>query len=174
MPSPDSASQDVFRIAIVGGGIGGLFAALCIHHHHSLISGARPIHIDIYEQASAYKEIGAGVGIGINAARLVHRLGLGEKLNAIAGKRNGVWITFRRFDDGEEIVTLPVKDDEVVRQAPCARSDFLELLKNAVEERKAARLQVRKECVNVEVSTLSSASLHYTERVFTAAAGPQR
>lgn len=109
------------------------------------------MRIDVYEQASQYKEIGAGVGIGINAARLVHEIGLGDRLNAIAGHRTGIWISFRRFDNSEEILTLPVDDNQTVRQAPCARTDFLDLLKEAVEERNAATLHTKKGCLRVEV-----------------------
>ena len=63
------SNTDSFRIAIIGGGIGGLFAALSFHHHCKN-TGAN-IQIDVYEQAAQYKEIGAGVGLGINAARLI-------------------------------------------------------------------------------------------------------
>lgn len=94
-----------FRVAIIGGGIGGLFAALCIHHHCKDLQ----VKIDVYEQASEFKEIGAGVGLGVNAARLFHKLGIGEDLNALAGHRNGIWISFRRFDDGQNIVTVPLE-----------------------------------------------------------------
>lgn len=126
-----------------------MFCTLAIHHH--CIAAGVPIEIDVYEQASQYKEIGAGVGVGINAARLVHKLGIGDRLNAIAGHRTGVWITFRRFDDSADIVTVPVNDDQTVRQAPCARSDLLDLLRGAVEERGAATLHTKKACNRVEV-----------------------
>lgn len=138
-----------FRVAIVGGGIGGLFCALSIHHHCT--STNANIAIDVYEQAAQYKEIGAGVGLGINAARLLHKLGIGDKLNAIAGNRTGVWISFRRFDNSDEIVTLPVNDNNTVRQAPCARTDLLDLLRESVEERGAATLHTKKACQRVEV-----------------------
>ena len=145
MPSKDSP----FRIAIVGGGIGGLFCALSIHHHCSNV-GAK-ITVDVYEQASQYKEIGAGVGLGINAARLFHGIGIGDRLNSIAGHRTGIWITFRRYDNNEEVVTVPVNDNDKVRQAPCARTDLLDLLRETVEERDAATLHTRKACQRVEV-----------------------
>nr|OQO32600.1 hypothetical protein B0A51_00164 [Rachicladosporium sp. CCFEE 5018] len=158
-------SPQPFNIAIIGGGIGGLFAALCIHHHVSLLptSQAKNVKISVYEQSSAYREIGAGVGLGVNAARLIHKLGLGDKLNAIAGHRQGIWITFRRFDDGGEVVTVPVKDDAVVRQAPCARSDLLAILKNAVEDRNAAKLLTSKECVRIEELGRSTTRLHFSD-----------
>ncbi|KAI6841261.1 hypothetical protein KC342_g2402 [Hortaea werneckii] len=137
-----------FRIAIVGGGIGGLFCALAIHHHCS-VAQVSP-QIDVYERAAQYKEIGAGVGVGVNAARLIHKLGIGEQLNAIAGHRQGVWIRFSRFDTSESICTVPVNDNETVRQAPCARSDLLDLLLQTVKERKAATLHARKAFNRVE------------------------
>src|ERR1700744_3399083 len=114
--------QNPFRIAIVGGGIGGLFAALSIHHFCS--QGSRPITINVYEQARAYREVGAGIGVGINATRLAHNLGLGSKLNEIAGRRKNVWITFRRYDNGEEVITVPLDDIAAIRQAPVHRAEY--------------------------------------------------
>ncbi|OBT70703.1 hypothetical protein VF21_10252 [Pseudogymnoascus sp. 05NY08] len=102
-----TGQREPFTVAIIGGGIGGLFAALSVHHHCAALG----ISINVYEQTSEYKEIGAGVGvgvgvgIGINAALLIHKLGLGEAANKIAGDRNGVWLAFRRSDNGAEIVT---------------------------------------------------------------------
>ncbi|KAK7223395.1 hypothetical protein V2G26_011398, partial [Clonostachys chloroleuca] len=69
----------MFKIAIIGGGLGGLFAALSIHQHLT----SENIQVDVYEQAPEYKEIGAGVGIGPNAAALAVKLGLQEKLAKI-------------------------------------------------------------------------------------------
>lgn len=149
MPSTTDTSAP-FRIAIVGGGIGGLACALFVHHHCTSSPISPPIHIDVYEQASQYKEIGAGVGVGINAARLLHKIGIGDRLNAIAGHRTGIWISFRRFDTSEDIVTMPVNDSQTVRQAPCARTDLLDLLRETVEEREAATLHVKKHCKSVE------------------------
>ena len=85
-----SVPIEPFRIAIVGGGIGGLFTAICLNYFVK----TRPLQIDIYEQAAQYKEIGAGVGLGPNAARLFHEVGIGNDINKIAGWRNGIWITF--------------------------------------------------------------------------------
>lgn len=54
-------SPKPFSIAIAGGGIGGLCLAVALVHHNI------PIHV--YEAASAFSEIGAGVGFGPNALR---------------------------------------------------------------------------------------------------------
>jgi len=141
--------KEPFTVAIVGGGIGGLFAALSLHHHCASLG----ISINVYEQAFEYREIGAGVGIGINAARLIHKLGLGEAANRIAGDRNGIWLAFRRSDNGEEIVTVPVYDRDPIKQLPMQRSEFLDLLLDAIKDRKAATLHTNKKCRLLVVST---------------------
>lgn len=125
--------------------MGGLFCALSIFHHCK-----DKVKIEVYEQAAQYLEIGAGVGLGINGARLIHHLGLGDELNAIAGFRQGVWISFRRYDNGEEIVSVPSNDTGKVRQAPVARSDALDLFRMAVEQRGAATLHTKKRFQRVE------------------------
>ena len=58
-----------FSIAIVGGGIGGLFAA------NALL--ARGLRVAVYEQAPAIGEIGAGVYVTPNAVRHLQSVGLG-------------------------------------------------------------------------------------------------
>jgi salicylate hydroxylase len=141
--------KEPFTVAIVGGGIGGLFAALSLYHHCASLG----ISINVYEQAFEYREIGAGVGIGINAARLIHKLGLGEAANRIAGDRNGIWLAFRRSDNGEEIVTVPVHDRDPIKQLPMQRSEFLDLLLDAIKEKKAATLHTNKKCRLLVVST---------------------
>ena len=57
------------HIAIVGGGIGGLFAA------NAMIS--KGLKVSVYEQAPALGEIGAGVFLTPNAVRHLERVGLG-------------------------------------------------------------------------------------------------
>lgn len=145
-----------FRVAIIGGGIGGLFAALSLHHHCASLG----ISIDVYEQALEYKEIGAGVGIGINAARLIHKLGLGEAANSIAGDRNGIWLAFRRSDNGDEIVTVPVHDRDPIKQLPMQRSEFLDLLLDAINARNAATLHTNKKCKRLVVRSDCFLSSH--------------
>src|SRR5271169_5482502 len=58
------------KVAIVGGGIGGLFTA------NALIAEGFPV--SVYEQAPALGEVGAGVLITPNSARHLQRVGLGE------------------------------------------------------------------------------------------------
>jgi salicylate hydroxylase len=61
------------RVAIVGGGIGGLFAANALRH--------RGIHATVYEQAQVLTEIGAGVQLTPNSVRLLEAVGLGDEID---------------------------------------------------------------------------------------------
>jgi salicylate hydroxylase len=101
-----------------------------------------------------YKEIGAGVGISVNATRILHQIGVGEAVNAISGERDGVHRSNRRFDNGSEIVTIEAMDDSnnvAIRQLSVHRAEFLEVLLKAVVETRVARLHVDKRVVQVEV-----------------------
>ena len=66
-------SRRPLRVAIIGGGIGGLTAALSLRQ-----AGFKT---DLYEQAPALTHIGGGINMGPNAARVLIRLGLGEGLS---------------------------------------------------------------------------------------------
>ncbi len=65
-------STSPLRVAIVGGGIGGVAAAVALLR--------RGLDVQLYEQAPALTEVGAGVAIQPNGARMLQRLGLGEEL----------------------------------------------------------------------------------------------
>jgi salicylate hydroxylase len=82
------------RIAIVGGGIGGLTAALALR--------ARGLDVTVFEQAEILREIGAGVSIHPNAARLLRRVGLRDQLQKIGSPIAGITL---RNSQGEPITT---------------------------------------------------------------------
>src|SRR4051812_28645240 len=70
---------------VVGGGIGGLSAALAIART------GREVHL--LEQAAQFVEIGAGLQVGPNATRMMDRLGLLESLMAVSVlPRHGVML----------------------------------------------------------------------------------
>ena len=91
------------NIAIVGGGIGGLAAALALTR--------RGIEVAVYEQAPELRELGAGVQISANGTRVLHALGLKEALEKVqvlpVGKAIRLWNTgqtWKLFDLGMESV----------------------------------------------------------------------
>ncbi|MBP7660315.1 MAG: NAD(P)-binding protein, partial [Burkholderiaceae bacterium] len=68
--------MDIIRIAIVGGGIGGMAAALALQR-----SGQQVV---VYERSPQFREIGAGLIITANARRALQALGVDEALAAIS------------------------------------------------------------------------------------------
>lgn len=62
-------------IAIIGAGIGGLTAAIALRQFG--------FNVQVYEQATALGEIGAGITVGIDAGRILNALGLGQALEAL-------------------------------------------------------------------------------------------
>ena len=66
------------RIAIIGGGIGGLAAA------NALLQ--RGLNVTLYEQAAELGEVGAGVFIYPNSLRQLERMGFGEALAKVGAK----------------------------------------------------------------------------------------
>ena len=87
-------------VVIVGGGIGGLFAA------NALI--AHGLHVSIYEQAPVLGEVGAGVYVTPNAVRHLERVGLGPAVEKW-GARVGPGSHYFRHD-GTPIAPVQVAD----------------------------------------------------------------
>lgn len=93
------------HVLIAGAGIGGLTAALAL-----LKAG---IEVDVYEQAPALGEIGAGFQVSANGTRVLYHLGLGARIEQVAwqpsGKQIRLWNTGQTwplFDLGTESVAL--------------------------------------------------------------------
>lgn len=95
----------VSRISIVGGGIGGLSAALVLQHFGYRVS--------LFEQARELKEIGAGVTITPNAMHALDFLGVGERVANEAGPTEAYLI--RHFQTGDVIKIRATGTDYVER-----------------------------------------------------------
>jgi salicylate hydroxylase len=85
-------------VAVVGGGIGGLSAAL------SLLRAG--FDVEVYEQSSTLGEVGAGVQLSPNASRVLHTVGLADAL-AESGVKPLAWHQ-RRWDDGRTLLRTPL------------------------------------------------------------------
>ena len=123
------------HIVIAGGGIGGLTTAIAL---------ARVgIEVDLYEQASAFREVGAGIGIAANALRALELLGLGGDLDAqsIPALQGGL-----RDASGRVLLAMPL--DEISRRigaiAVLHRADLLNLLVSHVNP---ASLHLGRRCI---------------------------
>ncbi|MEU4147304.1 FAD-dependent monooxygenase [Streptomyces parvulus] len=89
------------RIAVVGGGIGGLAAALAL---------TRKDHrVRVFEQAPELRESGVGMHLGPNGSRLLERWGLGERLRALGVRPTGMEV--RDWAHGTTLVRQPMGDE---------------------------------------------------------------
>jgi salicylate hydroxylase len=81
------------RIGIVGGGLGGLSAGVALHQ--------AGFTVDVYEQAPELTQIGGGINMGPNAARVLRRLSLGPGLDREGIRPLGTHQ--RRWQDGRTL-----------------------------------------------------------------------
>jgi 2-polyprenyl-6-methoxyphenol hydroxylase-like FAD-dependent oxidoreductase len=106
------------RVAIVGGGIGGVAAANALWQ--------RGIEAHVYEQAPVLKEVGAGVALHPNGARMLRKLGFGEEV-ARYGAR---WLDprFLRQDGTLVAPWWPIGEPPAVEIYGMHRADLLQIL----------------------------------------------
>ncbi len=93
------------QIAIIGGGIGGLSAALALQR-----AGYR---VSVFEQARELREVGAGVIITPNAMHALNFLGVGERVAREAGPCEA--LATRHFETGEVLKFRPAGTDYAER-----------------------------------------------------------
>jgi salicylate hydroxylase len=106
------------RVAVVGGGIGGLAATLAVHR--------RGIEVRCFEQADVLSEVGAGLMLAPNGVRVLRHLGVGDAVDRLGGPITDMIISGA---DGTEVA-------RVDRGAPAGsgshlgihRADLFELL----------------------------------------------
>jgi salicylate hydroxylase len=134
------------NIAIVGGGIGGLVAALALVR--------RGIDVDVYEQAPELRELGAGVQISANGTHVLHAVGLKEALENVqvlpAGKAIRLWNTgqsWKLFDLGMESV-----DRYGYPYITIHRGDLHGVIAQALEQAKPGTIHLSHKCVGISQS----------------------
>lgn len=129
------------RVAIVGGGLGGLAAALFLR--------AVGAEASVYEQASELHEVGAGIVVSPNMVRPLARLGLAAALPSFAVRLEEAW-EFRRWEDGRVLFSQTMGSEcERLYGAPCYvahRCDLLALFQSALP---ASQLLLDHRCTSV-------------------------
>src|SRR4051812_17326278 len=116
-------TQPQLTVVIIGGGIGGLFAA------NALI--AHGFEVSVYEQAPALGEVGAGVFLTPNSVRQLQRVGLEPQVEKW-GARVGAQSHYFRHD-GKPIAPVQVTDSSGWNATfGMHRADFVALLADAL------------------------------------------
>jgi salicylate hydroxylase len=111
--------------AVVGGGIGGLATAAALTR--------AGVEVAVYEQAPSLGEVGAGVLIGPNSARLLHRLGLGAALDEVGG-----WVgegsTYFRHDGTRVAPVMTTDSAGWAAMYGMHRADLVDVLRRVVPD----------------------------------------
>ncbi len=129
------------KIVIIGAGLGGLAAASCL-----MKAG---FDVDIYEQAPALGEVGAGIQISANAMHVLRHIGLDQAISDI-GVCPGAYV-FRLHDTGEVIQEFSLSaEHERQHGAPYMqlhRADLHDLLAAKANEFKPGVVHLNKKAV---------------------------
>jgi salicylate hydroxylase len=127
-------------VAVVGGGIGGLAAALAL-----LRAG---FDVRVYEQSHAVSQVGAGIQLAPNCTRVLDRLGVLPAVERVAFEPAA--FEFRRWDDGRLLSQTPLGAGIAATYgAPylhAHRGDLVAVLADAVG---ADRVETGRRCVGV-------------------------
>ncbi len=129
------------KILVVGAGLGGLSAACCL-----LKAG---FEVEIFEQAAALGEVGAGIQLSANAMHVMRHIGLEESIVEI-GVRPGAYV-FRLHDTGEIIQQFPLSaEHERQHGAPYVqihRADLHDLLAKQVGKLRPGIIHLNKQAI---------------------------
>lgn len=138
------------KVIIAGGGIGGMSAALAL-----LKKG---IDVEVYEQASELKEVGAGIQISPNGCRALDELGVFETLKALscdpARKEFRLWNTGKAwtlFDLGKNAI-----EKYGYPYLTVYRPDLLDTLINAVRALKPNAIHLGARAAGLEQDDTSA------------------
>jgi 2-polyprenyl-6-methoxyphenol hydroxylase-like FAD-dependent oxidoreductase len=89
----------VVKAAIVGGGIGGLAAAVALRRVG--------IELVVFERAQRLETVGAGLTLSPNAVRALDRLGIGDAVRAVSGRGRQLLV---RATTGRTLVKVELED----------------------------------------------------------------
>jgi salicylate hydroxylase len=128
------------RIAIIGGGIGGLAAALALER--------RGAEVIVYEQSPVHSEIGAGLNLTPNAVKAFRALGIEDKIEDIGS--GSEFLIIRSWKSGRLISRVRRGDFRKKFGAPnltVHRADLLDVLRGSL---KTTDIRLGMRCIAVE------------------------
>lgn len=132
-------------VIIVGGGIGGASAALALSR--------KGIPSIVLEQATVFRELGAGIQMPPNAFRAFERLGVVDKVLSVAAFPEA--LILMDAISGEQVINVPVGLPEFKERFKYAyalmhRGDLLEILIDACRESELVQLRTGMRVVDFE------------------------
>ncbi|OAA61787.1 Aromatic-ring hydroxylase-like protein [Niveomyces insectorum RCEF 264] len=135
----------VLSVAIVGGGVGGLTAAIALRRHPG-------VSVQVYERATEFREIGALIGMAPNGQRTLEKLGVTETLTDEAGWRspNGVPMCFRHYKT-DDLLSQDFHHHVPDRRHQFARMHRAKLQSALLQHLPRDILHLGKRCTGVDV-----------------------
>lgn len=147
-------------VLIVGGGIGGLTAALCF--------AQRGFDVHLFEKSSEFGEVGAGIQLSPNCSRVLHSLELEWPLQAASFLPETAEV--RHYRSGQVMMSNPLGSDIVSRYGfpyyHVHRADLLQVLLSAAKRINSIQLHTDSELRDFE-QTDSSVNATFGEQQFT-------
>jgi salicylate hydroxylase len=144
------------KVIIIGGGIGGLTAALAFNQFGHEVS--------VHERASVLREVGAGIQLSPNAIKPLRALGLEPDIQAVASAPDT--LTMRDGFSGRALFSLPIAERAQARFGAgyftIHRADMITLLREALIERCPYALNLNRTFVRVSQST-NEAVAHFKD-----------
>lgn len=138
------------RVAIIGGGIGGLTAAIALRR--------AGIDATVYEQAQQLGEVGAGIGVAPNGLRAYEQLGLRDAIEAVAARYGDGSVYYRA--DGTLIGEMTTADSSGrYFTLGLHRADFVRVLASALPAEvvrtghRLVRIEEREDAVLLEFAS---------------------
>jgi salicylate hydroxylase len=140
--------RNALKVLVAGGGIGGITCVLALRQ--------RGIECQLFEQAPAFGQVGAGLQVSSNAARVLLKLGLGEALKRVATYPQGR--DYRAWDNGDRLYYTPLgRRAEAHFGSPyyaAHRADLLDVLLSGLGEH-GFRLGSRVERVDQDAGSVT-------------------
>ena len=152
-------SQARLSVVIVGGGIGGLCAAV------ALVS--KGVAVTVCERASEFGEVGAGIQLSPNATRILHAWGFGPALQSVAFRPDAV--EARGWLNGDLIGHAPLDNNiQSSLGSPYLhihRADLLALLIDYLRNSRLAQLRLASPISHCCPNGESWVALHTGEKI---------
>lgn len=152
-PAPGRRIMRKPKIAIAGAGLGGLAAALALLQ--------RGFEVELYEQAEALREVGAGIQISANGTRVLFALGLRDRLMPMSWEPAGK--VLRLWQSGETWPMFDLAAESVRRYGSpyltFHRSDLQAALADAVRAAKPDAIRLGARCVGARQDATGAALL---------------
>jgi salicylate hydroxylase len=141
------------RVAVVGAGIGGLTAGICL-------AEAGIAEVTVYERSRLLHEVGAGIQISPNASRILHGLGLGDALGAAAVRP--LTGDMRRWQDWALLSTSALGDDVVAEYGfPYYHVHRADLHRILADRMPAGHISLGRRVVGVESTPAGAVRLRF-------------